>query len=70
MSLSLNIRLNRLAVRQGHLGDFPLRRIRFLRLRNKNLVDHALFEGVGLEEGGPGTFLDLRDFTTNRLVEG
>ena len=69
MPLSLNIRLHRLAVGQGHLCDFPLRRIRFLRLSNENLVDHALFKGVVLEEGSGGTFLDLRDLTADRLVE-
>jgi len=70
MSLSLNVRLHRLPIGQGLFRDFPLGRIRFLRLSDEYLVDHTLFEGVVLKEGGGGTFLDLRDFTANRLVEG
>ena len=70
VSLSLNIRLHRLSIRQRDLGDFPLGRIGFLRLSNKNLIHHALFEGIILKEGSSGTFLDLRNFTADCLVEG
>jgi hypothetical protein len=70
VSLSLNIRLNRLPIRQRDLCDFPLGRIRLLRLGNENLVDHALFERVVLEEGSGGAFRDLREFTADCLVEG
>lgn len=70
MTLSLNIRLYRLPVRQRDPCDFPLSRIGFLRLGNKNLIHHALFEGIVLKEGSSGAFLDLRNSAANCLVEG
>jgi len=70
MSLSLNIRLYRLPVRQRDPCDFPLGRIWFLRLGDKNLIHHTLFEGIVLKKGSSGAFLDLGDSTADCLVEG
>jgi len=69
MSFSLDVRLYRLPIRQRDLRDFPLGRIGFLRLSDENLVHHALFEGIILKEGSSKTFLDLRNFTADCLVE-
>lgn len=70
MTLSLNIRLYGLPIRQRDLCDFPLGRIGFFRLSYKNLVHHSLFKGVILKEGSSGALLDLRDFTADCLVKG